>query len=123
MAKISPRAWLLAASTAVLAGCAPQPQGGASTGSYVGRPVADYVADHGTPDSTIPLTDSKSLFRWDLGVQAMGPAIGTGVTSGGGAPPSSTPTVCSVTLSASTQSPKPQLKDWIVQGFERQGVC
>src|SRR5262249_4101208 len=96
---------ILAAAAALLAGCAPQSQQDANpaSSSYVGKSVAEYVADHGSPDSTIPLTESKSLYRWDLGVQGMGPAIGTGLT-GGGAPPSPKLVVCSVTVTATAQS-------------------
>jgi hypothetical protein len=113
---------LLAVIAAFLGGCIGQQQPGSSADGYVGRSIAEYVADHGEPDSTIPLSDHRSLFRWDLAAHAMGPAIGTGLTTSG-PPASSVLTLCSVTLAATTQTPNPGLKDWIIQSSDRHGVC
>jgi hypothetical protein len=113
---------LLAAAVSLgLAGCTGQNDGSASD-SYLGRSVADYVADHGSPDSQIPLTENRSLFRWDLASYAMGPAIGSGLTARA-APSSPVQSICSVTLVATSQSTSRDLKDWTIQGSQRQGVC
>jgi hypothetical protein len=83
-----------------------------SLNAYMGHSVAEFVADHGDPASAVKLSDNESAFRWVI----TGQGIGAVVPKGGSlivAPP--TQRVCTVTLKATTQSPNPELKDWIIQ--------
>jgi hypothetical protein len=87
---------------------------------YVGHSVADFVADHGYPTSTVKLSDTENAFRWVI----TGQGIGAVIPMGGSlvvSPP--TQRVCTVTLRATTRSPNPELKDWIIQSWSWQGVC
>jgi hypothetical protein len=119
-ANISFQVLLLAVSVAGFNGCNSQPQQiGASPDAYVGRSVAAYVADHGSPDTSRRLADRQATFQWVTSYDVR-PALGEGVLIGG-AP--SAQITCTVTLTASTQSPDPDPKDWIIQGVGRQGIC
>ena len=86
----------------------------------MGRSVAEFVADHGDPTSTVELSDHERAFRWVI----TGRGIGAVIPVGGSlvvAPP--TQRLCTVSLRASTQSPNPELKDWIIQNWNWQGAC
>jgi hypothetical protein len=115
-----PRALLLVVSLACFAACnSPQENRGSAPDTYVGRSVAAYVTDHGYPNTTSQLTDREARFQW-VTQYKVGPAIGEGPLIAG-APPAEA--ACTVILSATTQSPNPELKDWIIQSVSRQGVC
>jgi hypothetical protein len=91
-----------------------------SLNAYMGHSVAEFVADHGDPTSAVKLSDNESAFRWVI----TGQGIGAVVPMGGSlivAPP--TQRVCTVSLKATTQSPNPELKDWIIQSWNWQGAC
>ena len=91
-----------------------------SLNAYVGQSVAAFVADHGDPTSSVKLSDSEQAFRWVI----TGQGVGAVIPIGGSlivAPPGQR--VCTVTLRARTQSPHPEQKDWIVQGWNWQGAC
>lgn len=122
MARTPLKILLLTASLAGLGGCLPQPPqaGSSSPAAYVGRPVAAFVADHGQPGLEVRLSDRQMAFTWDTVGHDIGPAIGTGLAVRGGPPPSLL-TMCTVTLVATTQVAKPDLNDWMIQGWERQG--
>jgi hypothetical protein len=123
MAGTSLHTLLLAASVACLGGCIPQPPPAAlPPAAYIGRPVASFVADHGQPGLEVDLSDHQRAFSWDTLGHDIGPAIGTGLTVASAPAPSFT-TICTVTLVASTQVPKPGLNDWIVRSWDRQGGC
>jgi hypothetical protein len=111
----------LAASLLFIAGCnTQQKRMESSLNAYMGRSVADFVADHGDPASTVKLSDNESAFRWVI----TGQGVGAVIPMGGSlivAPP--TQRVCTVSLRATTQSGNPELKDWIIQNWNWQGAC
>jgi hypothetical protein len=114
------RVLLVAISVAGFDGCNSRPQPiGTSLEAYVGRSVAAYAADHGSPDTSRRLADRQAVFEW-VTSHDVGPALGEGLLAGGAPSAQST---CTVTLTAGTQSPNPDLKDWIIQSVGRQGVC
>lgn len=112
---------LLLAGLATLGACNTRQQRMAtSLNSYIGHSVAEFVADHGDPTSTVKLAENESAFRWVI----TGRGVGAIIPMGGSlvvAPP--TQRVCTVVLKAATQSPTPELKDWIIQGWNWQGAC
>lgn len=112
---------LFAASLIFLGGCNAQKQRmESSLNSYMGHSVAEFVADHGDPTSTVKLSDNESAFRWVI----IGQGVGAVIPMGGAlmvAPP--TQRVCTVSLRATAQSPNPELKDWIIRGWNWQGAC
>lgn len=115
------RPLLFAACVALIAGCNPQQHRMEfALHAYVGRSVAEFVADHGDPTSTVKLSDSESAFRWVI----TGQGVGAVIPMGGSfivAPP--TQRVCTVTLRATTQSSNPEFKDWIIRSWQWQGAC
>jgi hypothetical protein len=112
---------LLLATSVVIVGCnTQQSRMESSLNAYLGRSVAVFVADHGDPTSTVKLSDNESAFRWVI----TGQGVGAVIPMGGSlivAPP--TQRVCTVSLRATTQSPSPELKDWIIQSWNWQGAC
>jgi hypothetical protein len=115
------RILLLAAPIVFFGGCNVQQQRmESSLNAYMGRSVAEFVADHGDPTSMVKLTDKESAFRWVITGRGVGAVIPMG-TSLIVAPP--TQRVCTVSLRATTQSPSPELKDWIIQSWNWQGAC
>ena len=69
---------------------------------YIGHSVAEFVADHGDPASTVKLSDTESAFRWVI----TGQGVGAVIPMGGSlivAPP--TQRVCTVSL-------RPDLDSW-----------
>jgi hypothetical protein len=70
---------------------------------YIGRPVADFAADHGEPTSSMIETgDRKAAFRWVLTGQRQ----------------------CTVILdAATTNGAKPALKDWTILSWRWDGAC
>jgi hypothetical protein len=120
-ANSSLRILLLAASVVLLEGCNTQKtRMESSLNSYLAHSVAEFVADHGDPTSSVKLSDNESAFRWVItgkGIGAVIPMSGSLIV----APP--TQRVCTVSLRATTQSPSPELKDWIIQvGIGREPV-
>ena len=115
------RILLFVASVVFLGGCNRQQQRmESSLNPYMGRSVAEFAADHGYPTSTVSLSDDESSFRWVI----TGQGVGAVIPVGGSlivAPP--TQRVCTVSLRAKTQSPQPELKDWIIQSWNWQGAC
>jgi hypothetical protein len=87
---------------------------------YIGRSVAEFVADHGDPTSTVKLSDTEGAFRWVITGQGVGAVIPMGGSLVVAAP---TQRVCTVSLRARTQSPNPELKDWIIESWNWQGAC
>jgi hypothetical protein len=75
--------------------------------AYIGRSVAEFAADHGDPTSVVKLSDTETAFRW--------------VITGQGRRRSHT--TCTVSLRATAEAPNPELKDWIIQGWNWQGAC
>jgi hypothetical protein len=118
---MTPLRILLLAAFAVLGGCSGQQQRmESSLNAYVGRSVAEFVADNGDPTSTVKLSDNESAFRWVItgrGVGAVIPMGGSLIVA------SPTQRVCTVSLRATTQSSNPELKDWIIQSWNWQGAC
>jgi hypothetical protein len=112
---------VLAAAALSLGGCFALHGTGSSADAYVGRSVAEYAAVHGSPAQTIKLSNHQSLFRWDTIEDAVGPAIDQGLTGETQRRPM--PTLCSVRLTATTQSPNPELKDWTIQSADSDGGC
>jgi hypothetical protein len=110
---------VLAAAALLLGGCFALHGTGSSADAYIGRSVAEYAEAHGSPDQTIKLSDQQSVFRWDTIEDAVGTAIDRGLTGETQRP--SMPTLCSVRLTATTQSRNPELKDWTVQSVD--GGC
>jgi hypothetical protein len=106
---------------AALGGCnGQQSRMETSLNAYVGRSVAEFVADHGDPETSVKLSDHENAFRWVI----TGRGVGAVIPMGGSfivAPP--TQRVCTVTLKAATKSPSPELKDWIIQSWNWQGAC
>ena len=112
---------LIAVTLLLLASCnAQRNRMEQSLNSYIGGSVADFAADHGYPSSTVKVADNEAAFRWVITGQGPG-AI---VPVGGSlivAPPS--PRVCTVQLRATTSSPSPDLKDWVIRSWRWQGAC
>jgi hypothetical protein len=111
---------LLAAALS-LGGCFALRGTGSSADAYIGRSVAEYAEAHGSPAQMIKLSDRQSVFRWDTIEDAVGPALDQGLTGENPRPP--LPTLCSVRLTATTQSPNPELKDWTIQSADGDGGC
>jgi hypothetical protein len=114
------RLFLLAALASLGACNTQQQRMETSLKAYLGRSVAEFVADHGDPTSAVKLSDHESAFRWVItgrGVGAIMPMGGSLIV----APP--TQRVCTVVLRATTESPTPELKDWIIQSWNWQGAC
>lgn len=111
----------LLVSLASLAACNTQQQRmKTSLNSYLGHSVAEFVADHGDPTSEVKLSDHESAFRRVI----TGRGVGAIIPMGGSlivAPP--TQRICTVVLRATTQSPNPELKDWMIQSWNWQGAC
>jgi len=104
-----------------LAGCNGQQQRmESSLNTYLGRSVAEFAADHGYPTSIVKLSDNERSFRWVI----TGQGVGAVIPVGGSllvAPP--TQRVCNVSVRAASQSPAPELKDWIIRSWNWQGAC
>lgn len=115
------RIFLIGVCVLLLADCnARQERMQTALDAYVGRSVAEFVADHGDPTSSVKLSNTETAFRWVI----TGQGVGAVVPIGGSlivAPP--TQRVCTVTVRATTQTPNPELKDWIIQGWNWQGAC
>lgn len=115
------RALLFAILLVSLGGCnGQQRRMESSLNSYMGGSVAAFVADHGDPTSTVKLSNDESAFRWVITGQGVGAVVPIGSSLIVAAP---TQRVCTVTLRATTQTPSPELKDWIIQSWSWQGAC
>jgi hypothetical protein len=108
---------------AVLSGCAGEQQQlkmESALTPYVGRSIADYVLDHGSPTSTLDLSSNKRAFQWLI----TGQSAGAVVPLGGmlvAVPPQ--PQTCLVSLVASASRPSPTLSDWTVESWRWNGRC
>ena len=106
-----------------LSGCAAQQQQSRmkhALSAYIGTSVANFMAEHGSPTSSVELGPGLKAFRWVIAGRGAG-----GVVPVGGAlvvvPPRQL--VCTVTLTATTSAKSPAYWNWIITGYSWQGSC
>jgi hypothetical protein len=87
---------------------------------YIGGSIANYVADHGEPTSSVNLGNHETAFRWVITGQGAGGVVPIG-SSLIVVPPREL--VCTVSLTATTTAAVPEYKDWTVTGYKWQGAC
>jgi len=92
---------------------------------YIAHPVADVARRFGPPASSSAMGDGKMTFQWML----YGMGQPSGFASSGGSllysAPQAYQTECrlSVVAAAATENASPaELEDWIVQGWQANGI-
>ena len=106
-----------------LSGCAAQRQQSRmkhALSAYIGTSVANFMAEHGTPTSSVELAPGRRAFRWVItgrGAGGIVPVAGSLVV----VPPRDL--VCTVTLTATTSAKVPAYWNWIITGYSWQGNC
>jgi hypothetical protein len=113
----------LALIALMTAGCSAQQQQSRMTkalDNLQGQSIADFVAEHGDPDTLVKTGDRETAFRWVI----------TGESVGGAVPLNGALIVvrpheltCTIVLKAVTTAKAPELKDWTITGGSWQGAC
>jgi len=113
---------LALAVSVTLSGCvtAQQERMQSSLHAYVGQSIADFVALHGDPASSVKTGDNETAFRWVTSAPGVGGIVPIGgsliVVPAG-------PRVCTIVLTATTVKQAPELKDWTITKWQWQGAC
>ncbi len=86
----------------------------------IGNTVALYAAERGLPTDSVKLAENQGSFRWVWTRQGNGALIPVGGTVVVAPPQQQS---CTVILLAHTAVAKPELRDWIVDGYRWSGFC
>jgi hypothetical protein len=87
---------------------------------WVGRSIADYVAERGPPTTSIDLGGNKRAFQWQMTRQTPGAVV---PLAGSLIAVPSREESCMVSLVASSSKSAPSLSDWIIERWSWNGAC
>jgi hypothetical protein len=106
-----------------LLGCAAQQQTTrmeTALSPWVGRSIADFVAERGPPTTNIDLGGNKRAFQWQVTRQTPGAVVSL---AGSLITVPSREESCMVSLVASSGKTAPTLSDWMIERWSWNGAC